>query len=127
MVASILECLGGGNGGGATSSLSSSGSFLRFFLFISSGLDSSFSLFSIIMLLEDMFGRLIIEDLFLAGRGGGFICPGVDGFEVEMLLVEGSLLIAIIELMGLPPADGEGIGGGVRKPGRMVDKGRFVV
>ena len=78
------------------------------------------------MLLEEIVGRLIIEDLFRAGSGGGFICPGVDGFEVEIVLLE-SLLKAITELIGLPPPDGEGIGGGVRRPGRMVDKGRFVV
>ena len=128
VVNSILECLGGGSGGGVTSSFSSPGSSLSFFWFLSSSLESSISLLSsIIVLLEDMLGRLIIEDLFLAGRGGGFIWLGVDGLEVEMELLEESLLKVITELIGLPAADGDGIGGGVRRPGRMVDKGRFVV
>ena len=44
-----------------------------------------------------------------------------------MELLGESLLKVITELIGLPAADGDGIGGGVRRPGRMVDKGRFVV
>ena len=62
-----------------------------------------------------------MEDLFLAGRGGGFICPGVDGLDVEITLVD-----PIGVLIGLD-VDGDGIGGGVRRPGGIVDRGRLVV
>jgi hypothetical protein len=62
-----------------------------------------------------------MEDLFLAGSGGGFICPGVDGLDVDTVLLDPEGV-----LIGLD-VDGDGIGGGVRRPGIIVDRGRFVV
>ena len=86
VVISTLECLGGGNGGGFASP-SSSSSFLisSSMFFVSSSTPNTISKSSSYssILPAGMIGRLIIEDLFLAGSGGGFLCPGVDGLDVE--------------------------------------------
>lgn len=127
VVVSALESRGGGNGGGGVSSMLSQVSLIMLLLSclscrVSTSPSSSKSLRS---LLEGIVGRLIIEDLFLAGSGGGFICPGDEGFDVEIGKdwLQGPVSVNI--LMGLE-VDGDGIGGGVRRPGRIVDCGRFV-
>ena len=120
VVISTLECLGGGNGGGVAAPSFSSVvvSSITFLLSISSRVVLSIS--SSTILLGGVARRLIIEDLFLAGRGGGFICPGVDGLDVDIVLLDPEGV-----LIGLD-VDGDGIGGGVRSPGRIVDRGRLV-
>ena len=67
-----------------------------------------------------------MEDRFLAGSGGGFICPGVDGLDVETSVDDMTVPKEVPAVIGLE-ANGDGIGGGVRRPGRIVDCGRFVV
>ena len=127
VIVSVFDCLGGGNGGGGVSSLLSPVSPIMLVLsFLSCRVSSSSSSSkSLSVLLEGIVGRLIIEDLFLAGSGGGFICPGDDGFDVEIGKDELKGPVSVIILMGLE-VDGDGIGGGVRRPGRIVDCGRFV-
>ena len=82
---STLECLGGGNGGGFASPSSSSFLISSSMFFVSSSTPNTISKSSSYssILPAGMIGRLIIEDLFLAGSGGGFLCPGVDGLDVE--------------------------------------------
>lgn len=127
VVVSALDCLGGGNGGGEASSLLSPVLLIMVLLsFLSCRIStSSSSSKSLRDMLAGIVGRLIIEDLFLAGSGGGFICAGDDGFDVEIGKDGLQGPVSVIILMGLE-VDGDGIGGGVRRPGRMVDCGRFV-
>ena len=122
---STLECLGGGNGGGAASSSFSSSVSSIFVLFSSISRTISISTSSSTILLDWKVGRLIMDDRFLAGSGGGFICPGVDGLDVEVSDNETKGPNDVTVVTGLE-TDADGIGGGVRRPGRIVECGRFV-